>query len=110
MQAVIEARLGQLSAPASELAGVAATIGREFSADRCSRARANVGERRFVARPGRAVAAAHRRATHEPDAYDFSHGRIREVAYRALGPAQRRRHHLRVARRSSARTRTDPAP
>ena len=32
------------------------------------------------------------------DAYDFSHGRIREAAYGALGPAQRRRHHLRVAR------------
>ena len=32
------------------------------------------------------------------DAYDFSHDKIREVAYHALSPARRRQHHLRVAR------------
>jgi hypothetical protein len=32
------------------------------------------------------------------DAYDFSHGRIREAAYAALGPAERRHHHVRAAR------------
>ena len=31
------------------------------------------------------------------DAYDFSHDKIREVAYLALSPARRRHHHLRVA-------------
>ncbi|HWH05995.1 MAG TPA: hypothetical protein VNT23_06135 [Gaiellaceae bacterium] len=34
---------------------------------------------------------------HGPNAYDFSHGKIREAAYRALGPAQARHHHIRVA-------------
>ena len=31
------------------------------------------------------------------DAYDFSHDKIREVAYADLSPARRRHHHLRVA-------------
>ena len=48
-------------------------------------------------RPRRAVAPPHRPRA-GADAYDFSHDRIREVAYAALSPARRRRHHLRVAR------------
>ena len=31
------------------------------------------------------------------DAYDFAHGRIREVAYEALAPAERRHNHLLIA-------------
>ena len=32
-----------------------------------------------------------------PDAYDFSHGKLRDAVYEQLSPAQRRRNHLRVA-------------
>jgi DNA-binding SARP family transcriptional activator len=96
VQAVIEARLTQLSAPARALVGVAATIGREFTAEVLARASEademtfvrgldELWQRRLVREQGR-------------DAYDFSHGTIREVAYRALSPMQRRQHHLRVAR------------
>ncbi len=96
VQAVIAARLARLSAPAGGLAGIAATIGREFSAAVLADA-SELGEAAFVGgldelwRRGIVRAHAH-------DVYDFSHGRIREAAYDALGPAQRRQHHLRVAR------------
>ena len=95
VQAVIEARLAQLSPPARELVGVAATIGREFTADTLSAASGTEGEalvlgldelwrRRIVRDRG-------------PDAYDFTHDRIREVAYLALSPARRRHTHQLVA-------------
>jgi DNA-binding SARP family transcriptional activator len=96
VEAVIAARLARLSRPARELAGVAATIGREFSAPVLAGA-SDLGEPAFVGgldelwRRGIVRAHAH-------DVYDFSHGRIRDAAYAALGPALRRRHHLRVAR------------
>ena len=93
---MIAARLARLSGPASELAGVAATIGREFSGPILADA-GGLDEQAFV----RGLDELWRRGivrAHGLDAYDFSHGRIREAAYEALGPAQRRHHHLRVAR------------
>ncbi len=95
VEAVIMARLARLSAPARELAGVAATIGREFAAPVLAGA-SDVDEQAFIA----ALDELWRRGivrAHALDAYDFSHGRIRDVAYQALAPAERRRHHLRVA-------------
>ena len=93
---MIAARLARLSGPANELAGVAATIGREFSATILAGA-GDLDEQAFV----RGLDELWRRGivrAHGLDAYDFSHGRIREAAYQALGPAQRRHLHLRVAR------------
>ena len=95
VQAVIAARLARLSDPARELAGVAATIGRDFSAAVLADA-GETDEQALV----RALDELWRRGivrVQGVDAYDFSHGRIAEAAYEALGPAQRRRHHLRVA-------------
>jgi DNA-binding SARP family transcriptional activator len=95
VQAVISARLGRLSAPALDLVGLAATVGREFTADVLAGASAmddvtlvrGLDElwRRGIIRE---------RGT---DAYDFAHGRIRDVAYERLSPAGRRRNHLLVA-------------
>ena len=42
------------------------------------------------------------------DAYDFSHDKIREVAYLGLSPARRRRSHLRVAQALERRHTHDP--
>ncbi len=95
VQAVISSRLAQLSEPARNLAGVAATIGREFTTevlggaskaeeDTLVRGLDELWRRRIVRERG-------------VDAYDFTHDKIREVAYLALGPATRRHHHLRVA-------------
>jgi tetratricopeptide (TPR) repeat protein len=96
VQSVIATRLAQLSAPAWELVGLAATIGREFTPEVLAQAGAadeetlvrgldELWRRRIVREQG-------------PHAYDFSHDKIREVAYLALSPVQRRHHHGAVAR------------
>jgi DNA-binding SARP family transcriptional activator len=108
VQAVIEARLAQLSAPARDLVGVAATIGREFTAEVLARA-SEAGETAFVRSLDELW---QRRLVREQglDAYDFSHDTIREVAYAALGPMLRRRHHLAVARALARVYAHDPGP
>ncbi len=95
VQAVIESRLAQLSPPALELVRLAATIGREFGTDLLAAA----GD----ARPDQLVRGLdelwRRRIIRDRGTagYDFSHGKIREVAYAGMSPAQRRHLHLRVA-------------
>jgi tetratricopeptide (TPR) repeat protein len=95
VQAVIHARLAQLSPPASELAGVAATIGREFTF--AVLALASEGDEDILVRGLDELW--RRRIVRERgvDAYDFSHGKIREVAYAALSAARRRALHRRLA-------------
>ncbi|HEX6021215.1 MAG TPA: AAA family ATPase [Solirubrobacter sp.] len=92
VQAVIESRLAALSEPARELAGIAAAIGREFTYSVLAAtseidvsALDELWRRRIVRDRG-------------PAGYDFSHDKIREVAYAGLGPAARREIHRRVAR------------
>lgn len=96
VQAVIAGRLARLSEPAAELAGVAAAVGRAFTAD-VAAAVSGLDERTFVS----ALDELWRRGivrAHGPSAYDFSHGRIRDAAYAALGPPRQRQVHLAVAR------------
>jgi tetratricopeptide (TPR) repeat protein len=105
---VIEARLAQLSGPARDLAGVAATVGREFSTDVLARA-SQAGEAALV---GGLDELWRRRLIRDrgPDAYDFTHDRIREVAYLGLSPARRRHTHLLVARALEQLHPGDPSP
>jgi len=95
VRSVLEARLAQLSSTARDLAGLAATIGREFSfallsmasgreADALVRDLDELWQRRIVRERG-------------ADAYDFSHDKLREVAYRSMSEARRRLHHRRAA-------------
>jgi DNA-binding SARP family transcriptional activator len=96
VQAVIGARLAQLSEPAAALVGVAATIGRAFTTGVLGDA-SGADEAALV----RGLDELWRRGIvreHGPDGYDFSHGQIRETAYRLLSPVQARHHHRRVAR------------
>lgn len=95
VQAAIETRLAALSEPARELAGLAAAIGREFTADVLA-ATSELDQTRMV----RALDELWRRDLIREqgiDAYDFSHDKIREVAYGGLSPAWRRHHHRRIA-------------
>ena len=106
VQAVIEARLDGLSPAARDVVGVAATVGREFTPDVLAQAVAvdeaalvhavdELWRRRLIRDRGSA-------------GYDFSHDKIREVAYRALSPATRRRTHLLVARALERAAPEDP--
>lgn len=92
---IIQSRLAQLSPQARELAGLAATVGRRFTfavlarasqteEESLVRALDELWQRRIVREQG-------------ADAYDFSHDKIREVAYAGLSQVRRRLFHRRVA-------------
>ncbi len=96
VQAVIAARLAQLSPAAYELAGIAATIGRPFSFDLLAKATdwdeeslsgalEQLWQRRIIDGQG-------------AGSYDYTHDLLREVAYSELSPVRRRSLHRRVAR------------
>ncbi|MFN8441393.1 MAG: BTAD domain-containing putative transcriptional regulator [Caldilineaceae bacterium] len=95
MQAVIQARLAQLSAEAHKLAELAAVIGQDFTfelllqasnldEDSVVRGLDELWQRRIIRR-------------HGAIAYDFSHDRIRDVAYGEISPVRRQRWHRRIA-------------
>lgn len=95
VQAVIAERLAQLSPPARELVSMAAVIGHAFTFEVLAQASGadedtlvsgldELWQRRIVREQGQ-------------DAYDFSHDKIREVAYTALSAVRRRLLHRKVA-------------
>jgi DNA-binding SARP family transcriptional activator len=95
VQSVLETRLLQVSPPTRKLLGVAATIGREFSlallreAGGCDeesmvRALDELWQRRII-------------REHGQDGYDFSHDKLREVAYWTMSSARRRLMHRQIA-------------
>jgi DNA-binding SARP family transcriptional activator len=95
VNAVLERRLSQLSGAASELAGLAAAVGRDFSLDLLTGA-SDLGSDRVVD----ALDELWRRRIvreHSAVTYDFSHDLLRMVAYDTLSPPLRRRLHRRVA-------------
>jgi predicted ATPase/DNA-binding SARP family transcriptional activator len=95
VQAMIAARLAQLSPPARELASVAAVIGRAFRVGVLTKA-SDVSEDALVCGLDELW---QRRIVREQgeDAYDFSHDKLREVAYTGLSSTRRRVLHRRVA-------------
>lgn len=95
VHAVVTARLAQLTADARSLAGLAAAVGRNFTFDQL-RAATDLEEGALVT----ALDELWRRRLIREDGnqgFDFSHDRIREVAYSELGPGQRRVLHRRLA-------------
>ncbi len=95
VQAVIAARLAQLSSPARELAGLAAAVGRDFRLDLIREA-SDLEEPDLI----RALDELwQRRILREQtaDAYDFSHDRLRDAAYAGVSPVKRRLLHRRIA-------------
>ena len=95
VQAVIRARLAQLSQPARELAGLAAVMGRSFAYDELALASDwdedtvvhsldELWRRRIIREQGLG-------------AYDFIHDKIRDVAYAEMSQARRSLGHRRAA-------------
>jgi tetratricopeptide (TPR) repeat protein len=95
IHAIIGARLAQLSAPAHDLAALAATSGRAFRLD-VIRESGTGDEDRLISGLDELV---RRQIVREQGdgAYDFTHDRIREVAYAETTEARRRLLHRRVA-------------
>jgi DNA-binding SARP family transcriptional activator len=95
VHAVIASRLDRLSETTRELVGTAATIGREFTLDLLARTTDISPD--VVARSLDELWRARIVREHDTGAYDFTHDKIREVAYLALSPPARRGAHLRAA-------------
>jgi DNA-binding SARP family transcriptional activator/predicted ATPase len=108
VQTVLAARLAQLSSPARELARMAATIGRAFSLDVLA-ATGEYDESMLISVLDELCA---RQIVREQGsgAYDFSHDKIREVAYMQMSIARRRLQHRRVAQALEAVHAADPDP
>ncbi len=98
VQSVLATRLAQLSPQAHEVANVAAVIGREVtfsvlarasgeSEDTVARGLDELWRRRIVREQGAAAA----------ESYDFSHDKLRELAYASLSPAYQHLLHRRIA-------------
>lgn len=94
VQAVITTRLGQISPPARQLAQVAAVIGRAFAVAVLAAA-SDLPEDALV--EGVDELWRRRIVREQGDGYDFSHDKIREVAYAQVPPLRRQRLHRRVA-------------
>jgi tetratricopeptide (TPR) repeat protein len=95
VQSVIAARLAQLSPQAHALIDLAATLGRQFTFEVLQQASGDdeeilvrgldeLWQRRIVREIG-------------ANAYDFTHGKLRDVAYAGLSAARKRLLHRRVA-------------
>jgi DNA-binding SARP family transcriptional activator len=95
VQAVIASRLDQLSPETRELTGLAATLGRDFTVELLAHARDITTD--AVSENLDELWRARILREHEAGVYDFSHDKIREVAYASLSPPQRRQYHLRAA-------------
>jgi DNA-binding SARP family transcriptional activator len=107
VQAVIRSRLRRLSPAASQVAEVAATVGRDFTLDELAAATGtDAGEliepvdelwRLRIIREHRG-------------SYDFGHDLIRQVAADSVSPARRRRLHRDIALGLAAAHADDPGP
>ncbi len=95
VRAVLTNRIEQLSPAAREIAELAAVIGREFTLDLLV-----VAGRLDVDETVRALDELWRRRIlreHGADSYDFTHDKLREVAYAGISVPQRRMLHHRIA-------------
>ncbi len=105
--AVIAGRLAQLSDQAREIASASAVVGRAFGLEvlvrvagdeeRVVRALDELWRKRIVREQG-------------PNAYDFTHDKLRDVAYAETSAPQRRSLHRRVAEALVAMHQSDPDP
>jgi len=95
VQSVVAARLALLSDEARAAAEVAAAVGRDFQFDLL--ARASDLEEAALVRSLDELWQRHIVRVQADERWDFSHDRIREVAYSGIGPARRRLIHRRIA-------------
>ena len=108
VQAIISGRLAQLSAPARELAYLAAAIGRAFTLDLLIEAGHTDDESTVRA----LQELLQKRIVQEqaPNNYDFTHDKLREIAYTEISGPQRWLLHRRIAQALEAMNADDLSP
>jgi len=105
VHAVLSTRLTQLSPKAQELTSLAACVGTSFTVELLARASHTdedglvslldeLWQRRIIRLEG-------------GESYDFSHDKLREVAYAELSPARRQLYHRRIAESIAEISKTD---
>jgi DNA-binding SARP family transcriptional activator len=105
---MIAGRLAQLSAPTREFIGLAAAIGRAFSLDVLLRA--GHGDEKRVAAALDELWNKRIVREHGVNTYDFTHDKLREVAYAEISAPQRRLFHRRIAQAFEAANADDLDP
>lgn len=95
VQSVVEARLALLSAEATDAAQIAAAIGRAFTFDLV--AQVSDLEEDMLVRALDELWRRHIVRVQSRESWDFTHDRLREVAYDGMGPARTRLIHRRIA-------------
>jgi len=95
VQSILSARLAQLSPSARQLVGLAATVGRSFTIDILHHA--NGDDEEDVVNALDELWKCRIIRDHGLDAYDFSHDKLRDVAYESINGPKRRLLHRRVA-------------
>ncbi|SPE33999.1 hypothetical protein SBA2_820010 [Acidobacteriia bacterium SbA2] len=108
VQAVISGRLAQLSAPARELAYLAAAIGRAFSLDLLIQAGHTDDE--SIVRVLEEICQKRIVQEHSPNNYDFTHDKLREIAYTEISGPQRWLLHRRIAQALEVMNADDLSP
>ena len=106
IQTVLRGRLSQLSPAAQRIVDVAAVIGRSFTLETLLAASGIAQDDLYAA----VDEMWRRRIVRDPegDSYDFSHDKLRQVAYLDLSPARRRWLHGRVAQTLEAECEVGP--
>ena len=108
VQAIIAARLAQLSPAARSVTALAATIGRAFDPEVLRQA-SDLDEEDLVSALDELWQRSVIREQPQGDGvYDFTHDRLRERAYAELSPARRRLLHRRVAQALELQHEADP--
>jgi len=108
VQAIISGRLAQLSAPAREVAYLAAAIGRAFTLDLLIRA--GHADDESIVRALEELCQKRIVQEHSPNNYDFTHDKLREIAYTEISGPQRWLLHRRIAQALEAMNADDLSP
>ena len=97
LRGLLDRRLAGLGAMSRQILGAAAAIGRSFDFDTVRQASGrSVDEAVAALEDLVACGVVREMGGHEPK-YDFSHSKLRELAYEQMGPARRRLLHGRIA-------------
>jgi DNA-binding SARP family transcriptional activator len=108
VQAIISGRLAQLSAHAREVAYLAAAIGRAFTLDLLIQAGHTDDE--SIVRALEELCQKRIVQEHSPNNYDFTHDKLREIAYIEISGPQRWLLHRRIAQALEAMNADDLSP